>query len=292
MYKRQLLFRGGELLVANDEGIRVLRGGVGSGWIAYGSPIRALAFWQDFVWYVTPEGVCREGELILSGEFTALGVGLDALWAGTRADSDYRLDLWRIDPDRARFSQTQTKIDGRDLGQFLDPPAEERTRAGPSVSLSLRRKLNTWDLDVSLYSQFPGYEEIGSPNRSDAHGLSFSAVYKAGGPLSASIRGRADLSEIMANPTLRLSGGIEGTWKGPISLNFSLRPTLSQARLSLDFGTGLRADGNPSWNLDISGKLTAPEFFLAGNLSGKSSKRSVLSTFPRGHRLAARWGSP
>ena len=52
-------------------------------------------------------------------------------------------------------------------------------------------------------------------------------------------------------------------------MNFSLRPTLSQARLSLDFGTGLRADGNPSWNLDISGKLTAPEFFLTGNLSGK-----------------------
>lgn len=264
-----LLFRGGELLVANDQGIRVLQGGVGSGWIAYGSPVKALALWEDSVWYATPEGVYREGELVLSGEFTALGVGLDALWAGTRADSHYRLDLWRVDPDRTRFPQTQTKIDGRDLGQFLDPPAEEHTRAGPSASLSLRRKLNTWDLDVSLYSQFPGYEEIGSSRRSDAHGLSISAVYSGDGPFSASLRGRADLSEIAANPVLRLSGGVEGTWQGPVSLNFSLHPTLSQAKLSVDFGTGLRADGNPSWNLAVSGRLTVPEFSLTGNLSGK-----------------------
>jgi len=264
-----LLFREGELLVANDEGIRVLHGGVGAGWIAYGSPVRALAFWQDFVWYATPEGIYREGELMLSGEFTALGVGLDALWAGTKADTDYRLDLWRIDPDRARFSQAQTKIDGRDLGQFLDPPVEEHTRAGPSASLSLRRKLNAWDLGISLYSQFPGYEEIGSSSRSDAHGLSFSAVYSGEGPFSANLQGRADLSEITTNPALRLSGGIEGVWKGPLSVKFSLTPTLSRAQLSLNFRIGLGADGNPSWELDISGKLMAPEFFLAGNLSGK-----------------------
>jgi hypothetical protein len=264
-----LLLRGDELLVANDEGIRVLRGGVGSGWVAYGTPVKALAFWKDFVWYVTEDGVYREGELVVPGEFTALGVGLDALWAGARADTDYRLELWRLDPDRARFSQTQTKIDGRDLGKFVDPPAEAHTRAGPSASLSLRRKLDTWDFGISLYSQFPGYEEIGSSRRSDAHGLSFSAVYSGDGPFSASLEGRADLSEISTHPALRLSGGLEGAWKGPVSLNFSLRPTLSQARLSLDFGTGLRADGNPSWNLEVSGRLTMPEFFLAGNLSGK-----------------------
>ncbi len=282
-----LLFRGGELLVANDEGIRVLQGGVGSGWIAYGSPVRALAFWKDFVWYVTPEGIFREGELVLSGEFTALGVGLDALWAGTKADTDYRLDLWRIDPNGARFSQAQTKIDGRDLGQFLDPPAEAHTRAGPSASLSLRRKLDVWDLGISLYSQFPGYEEIGSSRRSDAHGLSFSAIYKGDGPFSANVQARADLSEITTHPALRLSGGFEGSWKGPISLSFSLRPILSQAQLSLDFGAGLRADGNPSWNLEVSGKLTTPEFFLTGNLSGKVGFRPWS-----GLSLSLSWSRP
>ncbi|MCS7239978.1 MAG: hypothetical protein NZ651_01860 [Candidatus Bipolaricaulota bacterium] len=268
-----LLSRGDELLVAGDEGIRVLRAGVGAGWVAYGVPVRSIALWRDFVWYIAPDGIYREGEQVLAGDFTALGLGLESLWAGTQADADFNLSLWRVDPEPERFPQTQTGIDGRDLGQFADLPAAGHTRSGPSASLSLSRKLNDWQLGIALYSRFPGYEEIGTSGRSDAHGVRFTARYTAVPDLSLTLSGRADITDLTTKPALRLSGGVEGTWKGPANVSFSLNPILSglsrKTQFSSDFQAGFQAGENPAWNFGVSGKLTAPEFYLAGTMSGQ-----------------------
>lgn len=267
-----LLWREGELLVAGEEGIRVLREGIGAGWVAYGISVRSMAVWQDLVWYATPAGIYREGELILHGNFTAIGSGLGALWAGTEADENYNLEVWRVAPEPQKFAQTQTGIDGRDFGQFFDPPAEEHTRLGPSVNLTLRRTLDNWDLGLSFYSRFPGYEEIGSSSRSDSHGLGFTARFHDGEKFSLNLQGWADIADLLTNPSFRLRAGVDGVWQGPVTVAFSLAPTVrelsSKAQLSVDFRTTVKAGSNPAWNLGLSGRLTAPEFYLAGNVGG------------------------
>lgn len=285
-----LLARPPELFVATTEGIRILRDGQGAGWLAYGEPVRALALWEDQVWYVTPSGVYREGELVVSGNFLVLGAAAGALWAGPQADGSFQMDLWQVAPTLQRFPQAQTKIDGRDLSHFSDPPREGRVRLGPSASLSLSRKLGDWEWRIGLYSQFPGYEEIGYASRTDAHGLSFSGRY-AREAWSLAVRGRADLAELTASPKLRLSGGVEGAWKGPWNFSFALNPTLLPSgrapTLSLDFGVGLSAGGNPAWSASLSGKLSLPELYVAGSFGGK-----VSFTLWPGFSLALSWARP
>ncbi|MGB9757944.1 MAG: hypothetical protein ACPLZE_05755 [Candidatus Bipolaricaulaceae bacterium] len=286
-----LLWRAGELLVANDEGIRVLTDGIGAGWVVYGVPVRSMAVWRDSIWYATQDGVYWEGDLVVSGDFTALGSGLGGLWAGTQADQNYNLELWQISPTPQKFPQMQTGIDGRDLGRFSDPPAEEHTRLGPTASLGLRRKTTAWELGLSLYSRFPGYEEIGSSGRSDSHGLGFTARFLGDPSFSLSLNGWADLANLTTNPALRLRGGVEGNWQGPVTLNFALSPTLSglgpNSRFSSDFQVAAKAGSNPSWNIGISGKLAAPEFYLAGSVGGGIS----YQPWP-GFSLSLSWSRP
>lgn len=286
-----LLWQEGELLVAGDEGVRVLRDDLGAGWLAYGFPVHALALWEGSVWFAGPDGLYEEGELILPGNFTALGTGLGSLWAGTQADLHYQLEIWRVAPKPEPFPQAKTGIDGRDLGQFFDPPREEHTRMGPAASLTLSRQLGNWDLNLLFSSQFPGYEEIGRPGRSDAHGLGFSARFHGVDGLSLNLRGRMDLADLTTKPGFRLSGGLDSRWQGPLTLSFSVSPILTHqkggAQLSADFQVDLRAATNPVWNLGLSGRLTSPGFYLVGTLQGGIS----FQPWP-GFSLALSWSRP
>lgn len=285
-----LLARPPELFVATDQGVRVLRDGQGVGWLAYGESVRALVLWEGAVWYVTPSGVYREGELVFAGNFTALGVAAGSLWAGPKADENFRLDLWQVAPKLQRFSQAQTKIDGRDLTSFTDPPREGRVRAGPAASLSLSRKLGDWEWQLGLYSQLPGYEEIGYASRTDAHGFSLLGRY-AKDAWTLAVRVRADLTEITTQPKLRLAGGLEGSWQGPWNVSFSTSPVLSPSErasiLSVDFRASVGGSKNPTWSAGISGKLVLPELYVAGSLSGK-----VTYTLWSGLVVGLAWDRP
>lgn len=264
-----LLRRGSDLFVAGELGVRIIRDGLGSGWLHYGEPVASLALWEDAVWYVSSSGIHREGELVTPGEFTAIGAGPDALWAGTRADEDFNLDLWRVVPEAERFPSAVTKIDGRDLGSFRDPPAGERTRSGPAAALSLSRSQAGWDWRIHLSSQFPGYEEIGRGGRTDAHGLGFTASY-GGSPWSLNLRGQANLMDLTTQPRLGVSGGLSGEWVGPVRLTFSLSPAWTGegeagSQFSTGFGLGLSGKGPLDYGLSLSGKFSLP-FYLYGDL--------------------------
>ncbi|MFN3346588.1 MAG: hypothetical protein ACK42E_02085, partial [Candidatus Bipolaricaulaceae bacterium] len=171
-----------------------------------------------------------------------------------------------------------------------DPPRAGRVRLGPAASLSLSRKLADWEWQLGFHSQFPGYEEIGYASRTDAHGLSLSARY-AKDAWTVSVRARADLTEITTQPKLRLSGGVEGAWKGPWNASFSVNPMLSPSgrapTLSVDFQAGLGGGENPSWSAGISGKLALPELYLAGSWTGK-----ISYTLWPGFALALAWDRP
>lgn len=265
----------GMLYVANDLGIRVLRLEVGSGWIAYGEPVYALALGPGkTLWYGSQSGAFREGdpEPVVAGTFTALGGGPDGLWGGGVADQDFHLDLWRLDPAPHRFPPEETELEGRDLGHFRNIPAEEHTAQGLVGDLSFSRKLGDWKWSVVLGTRWPGYQEIGSTARSDSHGVGVSVTYQGKGPMTSTLGFAWDMVDLSTDPHGQLSGQLWFGWSGGPTLSLGLNPVLTWKQggpdLKLAYRTGISWSGLLRGNLSLSGDLTGPQWYTAGRLDG------------------------
>lgn len=264
----------GVLYVANALGIRVLRQGVGSGWIAYGEPVYALAHRAGTLWYADQNGAFREWdpEPVVEGTFTALGGGPDGLWAGGVADQGFHLDLWRLDPAPRRFPPEETEIEGRDIGHFQDIKAEEHTAQGIVGDLTLSRNFGDWKWSVDLGTRWPGYQEIGSTARSDSHGVGVSATYQGEGPVSLALGFAWDAVDLSTDPHSQLSGELWFGWSAGLALSLGLYPILTWEQGDLDlklaYRTGVSWSGLLRGNLSLSGDLTGPEWYTAGRLDG------------------------
>lgn len=257
----------GEIYVATGQGIRALRAGTGAGWLVPGEPVLALANFQDALWSGSEEGLYREGERVLSGAFTALWAGQEVLWAGTRANQDYRLDLWRLSPAPERFPQDVTHIEGRDLGEFHDPPAGGRSRAGAQAQLQLSREFEGWELRLDADTRWPGYQPIGGQGGQDSHGIGFTA-YCQTGSYTLALGGKLSLSELADRPSGRLSGSFEFSLVDP-QLSLRLVPAWEwpQGRMSLEFQAGGDWQGEDWWGeLSLSGTAQGPGLSLRGQL--------------------------
>lgn len=279
---RALLARGDELHVATDEGIRVLRGGTGAGWIAIGKSVYGMAIWDGAVWYAAEDGLWRDGETTpaVVGPITAVGVGGSGLWAGSRADAEFRLDLWRLAPQPERYPPDQTKIDGRDLGQFSDIPAADHTRLGVTAGLTLARDVGDWRWELSASTRSPGYEVIGQAGRSDSHGVGFVARYLKEESVRLEVRGRWDVVDLFTTPRAQLNGGLDWSWSEGAKAYLSLSPTLTgigpseAARLDLSYRAGVSGEWQAlSGQLGVSGKLAAPDPYTSGQLTGQLTFR-------------------
>jgi len=257
----------GEIYVATGQGVRTLRAGAGAGWLVAGEPVLALAHYQGKLWWGTGGGLYREGERVLPGAVTALWTDQETLWAGTRADQEYRLDLWRFSPDPERFSQDLTHLEGRDLGEFHDPPPRGRSQVGALGELSLSRELGGWALRLDLGSRWPGYQPIGGQGGQDSHGLGFTARYQTGS-YTLALGGRASLSNLADRPSGRLSGSLEVSLTDP-QLSLRLAPSWDWPgdRLRLEFQAGGSWQGEAWWgDLTLAGTVQGPTFGLRGQL--------------------------
>ncbi|GAB4309196.1 MAG: hypothetical protein Kow0097_10150 [Candidatus Bipolaricaulota bacterium] len=275
-----LAVRGEELYVASGEGIRIVRGGRGAGWIAPGQPVHALAFRDGVLWYATGDGLWREGNAApaVRARIVALGTAADGVWAGEEADEAFTLNLWRAAETTERFPQTRTKLDGRDLARFQDIPAGEHTRYGAMGSLNLSRTLGDWQWDLHAASRLPGYEEIGRAGRADSHGLGFTARYTGDGPSSLAVSGRWNVTDLLTEPAGKLSGALDWRWSGPVTINVSLTPTTIGAGLVPFAGveSGWRAGvsgktGSLTWSVTTSGTGTYPDLSAAGQVGASLS---------------------
>ncbi|HAF70707.1 MAG: hypothetical protein XD60_0862 [Acetothermia bacterium 64_32] len=265
-----LLSEGETLYVATDQGVRILKSGAGAGWLSAGEEAHALTSFQGELWWGTDSGLYSKGGKapLLEGAFTALGGG-DALWAGTRADSDYNLDLWQVSPELRRFDQTETLIDGQDLGHYQDLSASDHTARGLVGNLSLSRRLGDWDLDLTARTRWPGYQAIGTTSTSDSHGIGFAASYDGQG-LSFSLQGGWDVLDLFTSPNWELSGAIAATWDGVPKVSLRLTPVYSPAEGG--FETGFYLDSNWQGELwraqaTLSGGVAGPAWYTAGRLT-------------------------
>lgn len=277
-----LLARGEDVYVASDEGIRILRGTIGAGWIVADKIVRGLALRDGALWYAAEDGLWREGEAAptVAGSATAVGVGATAVWAGTEADPSFRLDLWRVTDRTERFTQARTRIDGRDLARFESPAAVDHTRYGMIGNVVLTKTVGDWAWELSAASRLPGYEEIGRPGRSDSHGFGFTARCVGDGPSALELRGRWDVTDLATHPRGRLSGGLDWRWSGPPTAHISLTPTLtgegpaSFSRLEAGWRAGVSAPGAPlAWSITTSGTLRQPDFDATGQLGATLTLR-------------------
>jgi hypothetical protein len=290
-----LAARGSDVYVASDDGIRILRGGTGVGWVVLGRPVYALTLREGRLWYATGDALWQEGDAAptVRGRLAAVGVGPDGVWAGGEADEEFRLDLWRVGDRVERFPQSRTRLDGRDLARFRDVPAGEHTRYGATGSLVLDRTVGDWQWELRLASRMPGYEEIGRLGRSDSHGLGLTARYGSG-PTTIELRGRWDVMNLTTRPTGRLSGGLDWRWSDGPTASLSLTPTFTGGgamafdRLEMGWNAGVSNQTQLwSWGLTTSGSLRHPALAATGQVGATAMLRPA-----RGWDLDLGWTLP
>lgn len=277
-----LAARGRDVYAASDEGIRILRAGIGAEWVVRGSPVYGMAFRDGKMWYTTGDALWQEGDSAptVRGGIVAVGAGANGVWAGGEADDEFRLDLWRVGETPERFTQSRTKLDGRDLARFRDVPASEHTSYGATGSLTLDRTVGDWKWELRLASRMPGYEEIGRSGRSDSHGLGFTARYAGNGTTTLELRGRWDVIDWASRPRGRLAAGLDWRWSDGPTAFVSLTPTFtgdgpaSLDRLEMGWQAGLSNKTQAwSWGITASGTLRHPELAAAGQLGATISLR-------------------
>ncbi len=161
------------LYVACEFGLRSFRDGVGMGWLIFGKPVYCLAFSNGVLWYGTETGLARSSaEQLLTGweitDITSTAEGI--LWVGSRADSEYRLRVWKISDGIEDFDTALTGIDGRDRSRFADIPPEEHTDRGLLGRVSFQRDMGLFTLSGSFESVSPEFTSIGDLSRRDETG--------------------------------------------------------------------------------------------------------------------------
>lgn len=274
-----LLARGGDVYVASDHGIRILRGTRGVGWVVFGKAVYDLALKEGILWFAAEDGLWHEDRItpVVTEPATAVGAGQGAIWAAAVAREDFRLDLWRVTDRVERLPPSRTRIDGRDLGRFQDIPAADHTRHGTSASLALSQTVGDWQWEVRAASRLPGYEEIGRSGRSDGHGMSVAARY-SGGPTAFALQARWDVIDLSTQPRGRLAAGLDWRWSDGPTATLSLTPTvtgdglLSFRQLELGWQAGLSNKTQAwTWGVSITGTLRAPAPVAWGQLTGNVS---------------------
>ena len=170
-----LLTHNGTLYVAGESGIRTYTDGAESGWLVFGEAVNTLAWVDDELWYGVEQGLFRgaAGELVLTDwDVTALLVVEDGtVWAGSRADVEYRLYVWEIAEQTTwRYDNADIQIDGRDPSRFADIPVDEHTDRGFVGQFNFYRDMGVFSLRGGFESVTPTFTSIGRLDRREVIG--------------------------------------------------------------------------------------------------------------------------
>jgi hypothetical protein len=169
-----LLIANQTLYVASDRGLRAIHNGVGAGWLAFGEVVNSLAWVDGELWYGSASGLHRGSggeDLFMDWEITSVAVDPEGtVWAGSRADENYRLQVWRIDTMIDPFENAETGIDGRDRFRFSDIDAADHTDRGFLGRVDFHRQMENATLSGAFESVSPTFTSIGRLGRSDSTG--------------------------------------------------------------------------------------------------------------------------
>jgi hypothetical protein len=169
-----LLIANQMLYVASDRGLRAVHNGIGAGWLAFGEIVNSLAWVDGELWYGSASGLHRGSggeDLLMDWEITSVAADPEGtVWAGSRADEDYQLLVWRIDTTIDPFESAETGIDGRDRSRFSDIDVAEHTDRGLLGRVDFHRQMENATLSGTFESVSPTFTSIGRLGRSDSTG--------------------------------------------------------------------------------------------------------------------------
>ena len=278
----------GGLYIGSQIGLALMHGeSEDMTWLCSGKPVYAVALKGGEVCYGTDNGLYRGDKpvAIAAGwAITAIAVAQDeSLWLGSRATSDYRLEVWQIDGTSQSFGNSDLLIDGRDNSRFRDIPAADHTDKGIVTRASFNRSEESYSLSGSFEYVQPTFTTIGRLSRSDSTGWSLNGNFHI-----------ADGIELVASHSFyevdHASDHPRDTMQNNASLSIDLgvhaELSISQGLVNEDFFTPGFDSDTITYALALSDSLFSDVLSLS--LGWTDTLRSgVNSSTPRANRLSA-----
>ncbi len=295
------------LYVASDRGLRAVHNGVGAGWLAFGEEVNSLAWVDNELWYGSASGLHRGSggeDLFMDWEITSVAVDPEGtVWAGSRADEDYLLQVWRIDTTIDPFENAETGIDGRDRFRFSDINAADHTDHGLLGRVEFHRQIENATLSGTFESVSPTFTSIGRLGRSDSTGWTLQGTARPIDEVNFSASHNYHLIDQSGERP-------RTTMENEVSLSLDIGPrldlSLNQGMVNDDaFHRGFD-DGTFSYTFNIQDQLFEEKLGLSLHWRDALSKDFLLGTSHRENELsmngtyqvtpeisiAADWGRP
>jgi hypothetical protein len=302
-----LLIANQTLYVASDRGLRAVHNGVGAGWLTFGEEVNSLAWVDGELWYGSESGLHRGsggGDLFTDWEITSVAVDPEGtVWAGSRADEDYQLRVWRIDTTIDPFENAETGIDGRDRSRFSDIDATDHTDRGILGRVDFHRQIENASLSGTFESVSPTFTSIGRLGRSDSTGWTLQGTAR---PIDEVNLSASHNYHLIDQSGERPRTTVENAVSLSLDIGPSLALSLNQGMVNDDvFHRGFD-DGTFYYTFDVQDQLFEEKLGLSLHWRDAFSKDFILETSHRENSLsvngtyqvtpeislAADWGRP
>ena len=287
------LLRYGEVLyVAGESGLREYTDGASGGWLVVGEAVHALARVGDELWYGGAAGLFRgiSGDPVLTDwSVTALSVTEDGtVWAGSRADAEYRLHVWEIaEPTTWRYDNADIQIDGQDPARFSDIPADEHTDRGFIGQFNFYRDLGAVSLRGGFESVAPTFTAIGRLDRREIIGWNLALAADPLEDLRLDASHRFSLVDWSRDlPSEVLENRVVLSWNPGLAVDLSLTQNLTN---NDRFHKGFEWH-HFSYRLGLSDTLFDERLNLSLNWSDDYNRDVLLDRLTRKSQLRMRGG--
>jgi len=280
---------GTDMYIGSGDGLAVMSASSGStSWVFQSGPVYAVSLGDDELYYGSSIGLYRGNIPVPETSdqpITAIAVAQDGtLWAGRRADSDYKLDVWHIGDTTETFANSDLLIDGRDNSRFRDIPASDHTDQGILARASFNRNAENYSLSGSFESVQPTFTTIGTLSRSDSTGWSLNGNFHI-----------ADGIELIASHSFyevdHVSDYPRDTMQNNASLSIDLGVhadlSISQALVNDDFFTPGFDSDTITYSLALSDSLFSDSVSMSLGWTDTLRYGIASSTNPRENRLSA-----
>lgn len=207
-------------------------------WVLENKKIQSMTVHEGKLFYGTSGGLFefpQDSALIAGRSVTALGSSPTGLWAGPSASAIYELPVWRVvGDDVAAYSQSETKINGRDERRFADIDAAKNADYGWAGDVSTQFNLGGLQVSARLEAITPEFLGIGQEDRRDVQQIVLGASYPFTLPLlgQMSLSGQHSMGMINLSPTRPLIPS--GTMRDVFDLDWTITPI--GLKLGFDFG--------------------------------------------------------
>lgn len=277
------------LYVASDRGLRAFRNGIATGWLAFGEPVYSLAWSDEELWYGSASGLHRgeaeEGVILTEWAITGLAPAPEGgVWAGSRADADYRLFVWKVDDVVTPFDSVQTGIDGRDRFRFADIDAADHTDRGLFGRAGFHREMENLTLSGNFESISPAFTAIGRIGRRDSTGWNLSL---AGQPTDGVTLSASHSYHLIDRAGERPRGTLEHRASLAIDFGPQLDISLAQGAVNDDRLHPGFDSGTFSYGVTLTDSLFEESIDLALNWHDAFRWDFLLQSFRRENRISA-----